>query len=91
VVADIAFRLPATLELNFAALLLAAGLGIPLGLIAAIAHNTVLDHVLRFFTVGGLAIASFWLAIMLQMLFSMQLDWPGQEGQARCISQVLEV
>jgi len=81
VVADIAFRLPATLELNFAALLLAAGLGIPLGLIAAIAHNTVLDHVLRFFTVGGLAIASFWLAIMLQMLFSMQLDWLPLRGR----------
>lgn len=81
VVADIAFRLPATLELNFAALLLAAGLGIPLGLIAAIAHNSVLDHVLRFFTVGGLAIASFWLAIMLQMLFSMQLDWLPLRGR----------
>jgi peptide/nickel transport system permease protein len=81
VVADIAFRLPATLELNFAALLLAAGLGIPLGLIAAIAHNSALDHILRFFTVGGLAIASFWLAIMLQMLFSMQLDWLPLRGR----------
>src|SRR6266540_4067565 len=62
------------LELTFAALLLGAGLGIPLGVLAAVRHNTALDHVLRFFTVGGVAIASFWFAIMLQLLFSMQLD-----------------
>src|SRR5438094_4004102 len=71
---DILQRLPATLELTFAALLLGAGLGIPLGVLAAVRHNTWLDHGLRFFTVGGVAIASFWFAIMLQLLFSMQLD-----------------
>lgn len=71
---DIGQRLPATLELTFAALLIGAGLGIPLGVIAAVRHNTLLDHALRVFTVGGVAIASFWLAIMLQLLFSMQLD-----------------
>jgi peptide/nickel transport system permease protein len=71
---DILQRLPATLELTFAALLLGAGLGIPLGVVAAVRHNTWLDHGLRFFTVGGVAIASFWFAIMLQLLFSMQLD-----------------
>jgi peptide/nickel transport system permease protein len=71
---DIFQRLPATLELTFAALLLAGGLGIPLGVLAAVYHNRPIDHLLRFFTVGGLAIASFWFAIMLQLLFSMQLD-----------------
>jgi peptide/nickel transport system permease protein len=71
---DIGQRLPATLELTFAALLLGAGLGIPLGVLAAVRHNTAIDHALRFFTVGGVAIASFWFAIMLQLLFSMELD-----------------
>jgi peptide/nickel transport system permease protein len=71
---DIQQRLPATLELTFAALLLGAGLGIVLGVLAAVRHNTAIDHALRFFTVGGIAIASFWFAIMLQLLFSMQLD-----------------
>jgi peptide/nickel transport system permease protein len=74
VVQDILQRLPATLELTFAALVLGAGLGIPLGVLAAVRHNTVVDHALRFFTVGGVAIASFWFAIMLQLLFSMQFD-----------------
>ena len=71
---DILQRLPATLELTFAALLLGVGLGVPLGVLAAVRHNTWVDHVLRFFTVGGIAIASFWFAIMLQLLFSMHFD-----------------
>src|ERR1051326_1450839 len=71
---DILQRLPATLELTFAALLLGIGLGVPLGVLAAVRHNRALDHVLRVFTVGGIAIASFWFAIMLQLLFSMHLD-----------------
>lgn len=71
---DIIQRLPATLELTFAALGLGAALGILLGVLAAVRHNTAIDHALRFFTVGGVAIASFWFAIMLQLLLSMQLD-----------------
>lgn len=70
---DILQRLPATLELTFAALGLGAGLGILLGVLAAVRHNTAVDHALRFFTVGGVAIASFWFAIMLQLFFSMYL------------------
>ena len=81
VAGDIARRLPATLELTFAALFLAAGIGIPLGVLAAVSHNSGLDHVLRVFTVGGLAIASFWFAIMLQLLFSMELDWLPLRGR----------
>ncbi|MBP0465366.1 ABC transporter permease [Roseomonas sp. PWR1] len=71
---EIAQRLPATLELTFAALFLATFLGIPLGLVAALNHNGPVDHLVRLLSVGGLAIASFWLAIMLQLVFSMDLD-----------------
>ena len=74
VATDIGQRLPATLELTFAALLLGVGLGVPLGVIAAVRHNKPVDHALRFFTVGGVAIASFWFAIMMQLLFAMDLD-----------------
>ena len=81
VAGDIAQRLPATLELTFASLLLSIGIGIPLGVLAAISHNSALDHALRVFTVGGLAIASFWFAIMLQLLFSMELDWLPLRGR----------
>jgi peptide/nickel transport system permease protein len=74
VIDDLIERLPATLELTFAALLLSVGLGVPLGVIAALNHNRWLDQLLRIFSVGGIAIASFWLALMLQLVFSMEFD-----------------
>jgi peptide/nickel transport system permease protein len=74
VATDIGQRLPATLELTFTALALGVAAGIPLGVIAAVRHNGPIDHVVRFFTVGGVAIASFWFAIMMQLLFGMELD-----------------
>ena len=61
---DLVHRLPATIELTLVAMLLAVLLGIPLGVICAVRRNTLLDHALRVLTVSGLAIASFWLAIM---------------------------
>nr|WP_305879981.1 ABC transporter permease [Siccirubricoccus soli] len=71
---EIAQRLPATLELTFAALFLATVIGIPLGLVAALNHNGPVDQLVRLLSVGGLAIASFWLALMLQLVFAMDLD-----------------
>lgn len=71
---DILRRLPATLELTFVALILATVLGVPLGLLAALNHNGPLDQLVRLLSVGGLAVASFWLAIMLQLQFSMEWD-----------------
>ena len=47
---------------------------VALGVVAAVRHNAWIDHALRFFTVGGVAIASFWFAIMLQLLFAMELN-----------------
>lgn len=72
---DLAARLPATLELTVAALGLAVLFGVPLGVVAALHHNRWPDFVLRVLSVGGVAIATFWFAIMLQLLFSMQLGW----------------
>ncbi len=69
---DLVSRLPATLELAFVSILLSAVIGIPLGVLAAVDRNSWLDHVLRVFTVSGLAIAAFWLAILFQLLFAME-------------------
>ena len=55
-------RLPATIELTIAAMVIAVVIGIPLGVVSALWRNSLLDHVLRIVTVSGLAIASFWLA-----------------------------
>lgn len=72
---DLLTRVPATLELTLVTVILAALVGIPLGVLAAVRRNSLLDHALRIFTVSGLAIASFWLAILLQLLFAMKLGW----------------
>src|SRR5580700_1217121 len=79
---DIRQRLPATLELTFAALLIAIVLGVPLGVIAGVHHNRWPDFALRLFSITGVAMAAFWFAIMLQLLFSMQLDWLPLRGRS---------
>ena len=73
--ADLLSRLPATIELTLAAMILTVGLGVPIGVLSALRRNTWLDHVVRLVTVSGLAIASFWLAIILQLYFAMDLGW----------------
>jgi len=78
---DLAGRLPATLELTFVAVLLSALVGIPLGVFSAVYRNSLFDHVLRIVTVSGLAMASFWLAILLQLLFAMELGWTPLQGR----------
>jgi ABC-type dipeptide/oligopeptide/nickel transport system permease component len=78
---DLAARLPATIELTLAAMVVSVLVGIPLGVCSALWRNSVLDHTLRVVTVSGLAIASFWLGIMLQLLFAMRLGWTPLNGR----------
>src|SRR5450759_24403 len=81
VLEDILYRLPATLELHFLAFFLIVRFGIPLGPLSGVHHNTWLDQLLRAVSVAGLAIAPFWLAIILQLTFSMDLDWLPLRGR----------
>jgi peptide/nickel transport system permease protein len=78
---DIAQRLPATLELTFAALALSVLLGVPLGVFAALRYNQWPDFALRMLSVFGVAVAAFWVAIMLQLLFAMRLGWLPLRGE----------
>ncbi|MEL6234878.1 MAG: ABC transporter permease [Pseudomonadota bacterium] len=81
IVDDLLSRLPATMELTIVAVLVSAILGIPLGVISAVYRNTPVDHVLRILTVSGLAFASFWLAILFQLLFAMELGLTPLQGR----------
>jgi peptide/nickel transport system permease protein len=74
IIEDLKARLPATIELALSALFLSIVVGIPVGVLAALRRGSLLDHVVRVVTVSGFAVASFWLAIMLQLLLVMQLD-----------------
>jgi peptide/nickel transport system permease protein len=78
---DLLARLPATIELTLAAMLIAIGVGIPLGVVSATRRNSALDHGVRVATVAGLAMASFWLALILQLVFAMDLGWLPLQGR----------
>ena len=62
-------HLPASLELMFGAIMVALFVGIPLGVISAKKENTAIDHVNRLFAVASISLPSFWLAMILQIIF----------------------
>ena len=78
---DLLRRLPATLELTVVSVLLAILVGVPLGVVSAIRRNSWIDQAVRVLSVSGLAVASFWLALELQMLFSTRLGWTPLNGR----------
>jgi len=75
VAADLAAYLPATLELVFAAMLLAVAVGIPLGLVTAVWRNKWPDYVSQVFAIGAISMPRFFLGLLLQMCFAMWLLW----------------
>jgi len=68
-------RLPTSMTLGFAALLVALGVGFPVGVIAALRRNRTLDHVLMFAASLGYAIPNFVLSIVLILFFGLKLGW----------------
>ncbi len=73
VINKIAEALPVTLLINFLSLLLILLVAIPLGVTSAVKHNTPTDHAITVFVFIGFAMPSFWLALLLMMLFGVQL------------------
>jgi peptide/nickel transport system permease protein len=69
VLTDLMQRLPATLELTVASLLLALLLGVPMGVVCAIHRDTIIDHFCRVFSVVGVAMPSFWSGLVLIYVF----------------------
>src|SRR4029079_6753030 len=67
-------RMPATFELAGAALLLALCLSIPPGIVSAVRRNTPVDYVATVVALFGQSLPTFWLGIMLILLFSVQLQ-----------------
>jgi len=66
-------RLPSTVELAGAALVLSVSLGVVLGLLAAVKRNSPIDRLVMLFSLGGVSIPSFFFAILLILLFSVTL------------------
>ena len=76
-------RLPATIQLGFAAFVLSLIVGIPLGILSAVMRGSLLDQFSRIIALIGQSAPPFWLGIMLMFFFAVQLDWLppfGREG-----------
>ena len=76
-------RFPATLELALAALLFAVAVGVPIGVIAAVRQYSLLDRVTSVIALTGVSMPIFWLAMILVVIFTVNLEWlpfPGRVG-----------
>jgi peptide/nickel transport system permease protein len=66
---EIAPRIPVTAKLALLALIFSIIFGLPLGVLSAVHRNTPLDYVLRVVSLSGLSLPSFWLGLLILMLF----------------------
>ena len=78
---DIVKTFPATLELATCGIVLGAGLGVPLGVWAAVRRGGVADHLVRVLGLVGYSVPIFWLGMMALVLFYAKLDWVGGPGR----------
>ena len=69
----LAERLPTTVELSFSALMISMIIGIPLGVISAVKHNTWIDVLTMMWANTGVSMPVFWLGLMLAYIFSLLL------------------
>ncbi|MDI3340387.1 MAG: ABC transporter permease [Sphaerobacter sp.] len=71
----IATRIPATSMLAVGAMIIAICVGLPAGMVAAYKANSGLDYAAMLTALVGLCIPSFWLGLLLMLLFSLKLHW----------------
>ena len=81
VLARILERLPASLELMGASLVLALGAAIPAGVIAAVKRRSFTDRAISAIAAAGVSIPAFWLGLMLQLVFAIGLGWLPSAGR----------
>jgi ABC-type dipeptide/oligopeptide/nickel transport system permease component len=74
-------RLPATFELAGAGLVIALALAIPAGIVSAVRRNTSIDYISTVVALLGQAMPTFWLGIMLILVFSVRLNWLPSSGR----------
>lgn len=81
-------RLPATLQLTGAALLLSVTIATPVGILSAVRRNSLNDRVAMLLALAGQSMPVFWVGSMLILIFGVRLQWlpiAGREGLAHLI------
>jgi peptide/nickel transport system permease protein len=79
-------RMPATMELAFAAILIAVVIGIPLGLWAGLKPNGVAGRTIMAGSILGFSLPTFWVGLMLIMVFAVFLGWLPSNGRGETVS-----
>ena len=80
VLGEILYRFPTTFLLAVLAVALATIIGIPLGVLAATKRNSVLDYIATFLALIGASVPSFWLGLMMIVVFALNLGWLPPSG-----------
>lgn len=75
IIKEIKIRLELSLQLALMATLVAIILAVPLGTVAALKQDTWVDYAVRMFSIGGLAVPSFWLGIIVILCFLILFKW----------------
>jgi len=78
---DIIRVFPATLELATVGTLIGAGLGVPLGVVAAVRRGSIVDQVVRIVGLIGYSVPIFWLGLLSLLLFYARLKWVAYPGR----------
>ena len=81
VLKDIRRTFPATIELATLGIILGAGIGVPLGVWAAVRRGGLVDQIVRVMGLIGYSVPIFWLGLMGLVLFYAKLDWVGGPGR----------
>ncbi len=89
VTAQILERMPATLELAAAAMVVAVMIAIPLGIAAAVRRGTAVDHTAMVLALSGVSIPNFWLGPLLAIIFAVELGWLPVSGRGTWAHLVL--
>ncbi|EWS57111.1 Glutathione transport system permease protein GsiC [Methylibium sp. T29] len=81
----IAERLPATLELAITAAVLALGIGVPMGVIAALRRGSIVSQILMTVSLLGVSLPTFLIGILLILVFSVGLHWLPSFGRGEVL------
>lgn len=86
---EILARLPATLTLAAVATLVGSLVGIAAGVLAAVRHNSLVDHLISSVAMMGVSMPVYWLGLLLILLFAVTLGWLPAAGSSEPLSIVL--
>ena len=79
-------RMPATLELAFVALVIGLVFGIPLGVYAGLHPKNLISKSVMTFSILGFSLPTFWIGLMMVMLFSVRLGWLPASGRGETVA-----